>query len=114
MNEVCYRRHTYASFHPVTDRRQVGRGCGRVSQQLGLPAMCRGCGKIEAEFKSTEISREIKRVLVEFETLGHVTSVTNVTDKPGDKPISGDMLHADEVVQSQRPLCGTWCRRWVT
>ena len=44
-----------------------------------------------------------ERVLVEFETLGHVTSVTNVTDKPGNKTTSGDMLHADEDVQRQGP-----------
>ena len=70
--------------------------------------------KIEAELKSKELSREIERermegeplaiseeemVLVEFETLGHVTSVTNATDKTR----SGDMLNADEVVQPQGP-----------
>ena len=46
---------------------------------------------------------EEERVLVEFETMGHGTSVTNVTDKPWDKTRSGDMLHADEVVQPQGP-----------
>ena len=46
---------------------------------------------------------EEERVLVEFETLGHVTGVPNVTDKPGDKTRSCDMLHADEVVQPQGP-----------
>ena len=49
------------------------------------------------------MERQLLAVLVEFVTLGHVTSVTNVTDNPGDKPISGDMLHAGKVVQPQVP-----------
>ena len=73
---------------------------------------------IEAELTSKEFSTEIERVrmegellaisekervLVEFETLGHVTSVTNVIDYSRDKPISGDMLHDGTIVQQQVP-----------
>ena len=66
--------------------------------------------KIEAELKLERarmegellaISEE-ERVLVEFESLGHVNSVTNATDNPGDKP-TGDILHAGMVVQPQGP-----------